>query len=73
MTRDALDRYYTPRAAAQELLRELAPRLTETTYGYVVDPAAGRARLPYMPCVSHPRVVSCPQSSSPLRRQQWTS
>ena len=45
MTRDALDRYFTPRAAAQELLRELAPRLTETTYGYVVDPAAGRGAL----------------------------
>lgn len=45
MTRIAGDRYYTPRAAAQELLREIGPLLTETTYGVVVDPAAGRGAL----------------------------
>lgn len=40
------DRYYTPRSAAAEMLREIAPLLTETTYGIVVDPACGRgARL----------------------------
>lgn len=45
MTRRANDAYYTPRAAAQELLQELAPLLAETTYGVVVDPACGRGAL----------------------------
>jgi len=43
--RRANDSYYTPRDAATELLRELAPLLAETTYGCVVDPACGRGAL----------------------------